>query len=222
MSLGACMFEKETDLTRYILDFLPKYFRGTAQCFRSSVEVSVGGAIADVVAVMWDEPLVSPPPLSVRDSVVLATLRRLGPTRVDILEGRCGLHRGALRTGDLDRLEELCLVCRGPGGRVSLATDWARRIHIIAIEVKLRDWRSAIRQAQRYLRYADEAFVALPDRTAQRLGGALKSFQCGNIGLLSVGPELTIKVPAAPSVMHDWRREFAASRLLAERTPCST
>jgi len=153
---------------------------------------------------------------------VLATLRRFGPTRVDILEARCGLHRGALRTGDLDRLEALSLVDRGPGGRVVLATDWARRIRIVAIEVKLRDWRSAIRQAQRYLRYADEAFVALPDPTVQRLNDALKLFERASIGLLSVGPGLTVKVPAAPSSMHDWRREFAASRLLAERTPCST
>jgi len=214
------MFEKEADLTRYILGLLPKYFKGASQHLSFSVEVSVGGAIADMAAVLWDEPLFPPPPLSVRDSVLLSTLRRLGSTRVDILEARCGLHRGALRTGDLDRLEALGLVERGPGGRVTLATDWIQRIRVVAIEAKLRDWRSAIRQAQRYLHFADEAFVALPHSTVQRMNGAFQIFNRTSIGLISVGPELTVKVPAAPSLEHDWRREFTASRLLAGRTTC--
>lgn len=210
-------FAREADLVRHLLRLLPQYLEQEAKHHLLAVEVGVGRAIADVAAVMWDDPLEPPPPLSARDSVVLSTLRRWGPTRVDILEARCGLSRGALRSGELDHLQTMNLLDRGPGGRVALATDWAQRIRIVAIEAKLHDWKTAIRQAQRYLQYADEAFVALPRPMVQRLNGSLGDFQKACVGLISVGPELMIEVPASRRSTHDWRREFAGSRLLAER-----
>lgn len=207
-------FSSEAELVGQLVKLLPGPFREWGERFHIAVEVSVGRGIADIVAVVPGEAAqVQLWPLSIRECVVLAALRRGGGTRIDLLEGRCGLPRRSLRNGTLKRLEEAGLVKRGNGGRVQLAHDWLKSVRVIAFEAKLSAWRDAVRQAQEYLRYADEAYVALPRATVGRETSDV--FSGAGVGLLQVGGgEVEVTVRAVDHGKHDWRREFAVSRLL--------
>jgi hypothetical protein len=125
------------------------------------------------------------------------------------------MQRCQLRGEHLDRLAEWQLVERSNGGRVALTREWGQSIRILAIEAKLADWRPAIAQAQQYLRYADEAYVALPSNRVDKLIDH-SAFAISGIGLLSVNSHVEVRVAArASNTGHDWRREYAASRLLS-------
>lgn len=177
-----------------------------------AVEVGVGGAIADIVIALYDRPI-NLEPLSVRDCVVLSALRHSGPVRIDTLEYNCGLKRGGLRTGHMERLCDLELAERMTGGRYTLSRAWNVEVELIAIEAKLSEYRSAIGQAARYRKYADTAYVMMPAGRAQ-LNRWTALFCEGQVGLLDVGPEgIRELIPPRKSVCHDWRREFALSRI---------
>lgn len=207
----------EAALIEALLSHLSDDLLGKTQAIRR--EVGVGRSIADVVC-LGSAPrnrgrgVSVPQALSILESVVLARLRRKGPTRIDVLEQRCGLQRTALRARALERLLAWGLVERSNGGRVSAARPWASLFRVVAIEAKLIRWRDALRQAEAYLRYADEAYVALPWAVATRALRASSEFERQGVGLLLVGRQRSqIAIEARPSAQHDWRREFVLSRL---------
>jgi hypothetical protein len=208
-------FSSEGELVERLLQLLPGLFREGRKHLHVAVEVNVGRAIADIVAVVSSKALaVTLWPLSIRDSVVLAALRRGGSARIDLLEMRCGLPRYSFRNGTLNRLEEAGLIRRSNGGKVELVHDWLSSVSVVAIEAKLAAWRDAVRQAQEYLRYADEAYVALPRTTVSKW--AIDVFTTAGVGLLRVGAgEVETIVRARRQREHDWRREFAVSRVLS-------
>ncbi len=77
----------------------------------------------------------------------------------------------------------------------------ARDGALVAVELKLRDWREALRQALAYQLAADRVFVAMPLEGASAAYRARWRFQAEGIGLLAVddrGPVRT-PLPAEPS-----------------------
>ena len=88
---------------------------------------------------------------------------------------------------------------------VEIAGRWADLVGIgpdfVAVELKLRAWREALRQATAYQLAADRAYVALPLHGAQVAHRARYAFEREGIGLLAVddaGGVRTI-LPAAAS-----------------------
>ncbi len=214
-SPGQAVFEYEVDLVRSLHQSLPSVIpakRGTVKLTR---ELAVGRAVADLVAIC--RTLKSPgidSPLTTAECVILASLRIHGQTRIDILESRCGLERGDLRNGRLRRLEQNRFVQRGKGGMIQLARRPDAGCTIHAIEAKLTDWRAGLRQATAYRSFADACYLAMPGGGANNASrdDALRS---SGIGLLTVWQNcVEIAIHAETATEHDWRREFAISRLV--------
>lgn len=72
---------------------------------------------------------------------------------------------------------------------------------LIAVELKVREWRQAIRQTMAYQLAADRAFVALPLQHAHGAHRARHVFDREGIGLLAVGPRNDVRtvLEATPS-----------------------
>lgn len=57
---------------------------------------------------------------------------------------------------------------------------------VVSVEAKLRDWRKALAQAQRYKRFSDFSFVLLDGAQSSAAIANLSSFEAQNIGLVSL------------------------------------
>jgi hypothetical protein len=216
----------ESDLVAELAEHLPARFGGARRSCQIQREVIAGRAIADVVALVGRRghsersPLFSRP-LSARECVVLSVLRRHGATRSDRLPALCGLEASELRTGLWRDLVERNLLRLGPGGRVALHPLWPSSHRVFAIEAKLVRWRDALQQAIEYRRFADFAYVALPEASLRSALQEREVFKASGVGLLAVNGQVRTVVKASRSRDHDWRREFVLSRLaLNGRAAC--
>lgn len=73
---------------------------------------------------------------------------------------------------------------------------------VVAVELKLRDWTTALTQARAYQLGASRVYVALPHDRVVRLDGKLQRFRDAGVGLLGVtwpGGEVREVVEPAPS-----------------------
>jgi len=218
-------YPTEAHLVDFAQKSLPGFFGCKGNSFFLDTEVNVGRSIADLVLLIGPDRGTNPPAvcLSVTESVILAALRNGGPTRIDLLELRCGFERQALRQGALDRLSRMGILLRGEGGRIALGSDCVQSATIIAVEAKLTKWRPALDQALLYRRYADRAYVLLPANNAQGAIKAKSEFADAGVGLLiATDTEINNIIEAAPGATHDWRRDFVYFRLLARKVIEST
>jgi len=209
------MYRLESDLVEAVVPALEIHFRSQGMNYRICREVIAGRAVADIVIVSskvgmmprWTEAL------SLKDCVILASLRRNGAAGIDDLASRCCTTPDDLRSKCLDRLSDWGLVNVTRRGRISATRDWPGSVEIVAIEAKLKRWRSALSQAAQYRRYADRSFVVLPSEcTSRRI--SVEAFAAAGVGLLTFdGETIDTLVDAANSNDHDWRREFVISRL---------
>ncbi len=180
-------------------------------------ELPVGRAIADVVVASWGRDLRFPQaPLTVKESVLLALLRAHGTAVPAVLAAACGVRPEALRP-QLARLLDWGLVRRVANGNYVSASGWTKRVRVSAVEAKLTDWRHALVQACSYAPYADGVYVALPAHVASRID-VVAAARAAKVGLLAVASDSVIVKLRAPALhAHDWRREFALSRVLTGR-----
>ncbi|HYM40808.1 MAG TPA: hypothetical protein VEY12_11840 [Thermoplasmata archaeon] len=77
----------------------------------------------------------------------------------------------------------------------------ARDGSLVAIELKLRDWRKALRQAIAYQLAADRAWVAMPLAAASSAYRERWRFEADGVGLLAVDDRGVVRapIPAGPS-----------------------
>lgn len=88
--------------------------------------------------------------------------------------------------------------------------------NIISIEAKLKDWKSALIQAERYLVFSDYSYVALPNSTVERINKEI--FKSKGIGILVVedGVKEVIKAKKSKKC-NDILKYIAASHLNIDR-----
>lgn len=75
----------------------------------------------------------------------------------------------------------------------------SKRIHVTAVEAKLKDWRKGLQQASRYRYFANRALLVLPPDTARIALGFLETFRSLNVGL--------------------WEFDAATGRIIKHTTP---
>jgi hypothetical protein len=63
-----------------------------------------------------------------------------------------------------------------------------KRIHVTAIEAKLKDWRKGLQQASRYRHFANRALLILPSGTAKIALEYIEAFRRLNVGLWEFDP----------------------------------
>lgn len=89
---------------------------------------------------------------------------------------------------------------------------------IISIEAKIKDWKSGILQAQRYLMFSDYSYLALPkDRI--NIANTDELVESG-IGLLAVSA-LSIEevVPPAPSTECEYKQKYIITSTIIQKNP---
>jgi predicted transcriptional regulator len=159
-------FPLEADLVERFAPFVPSVFGTRGVVYRREVEL--GARIADIVA--WANParptsdtLAPLKRASVGDLAVLAHLLER-PLSVRTLAERTytGADAVDFRMRTLNRW--------GLVSRQRSAYElgvWADKLpsEVVAVEAKLEDWRTAVKQAAYYLRFADAAWVLLPADT---------------------------------------------------------
>lgn len=94
---------------------------------------------------------------------------------------------------------------------------------LVAVELKLRDWRRAVAQAGRYRLFAERSYVALP---AMRINDNVVAEAVRNrVGVLAVGTDRSVRPachPATAPALQPARRRWASEQLLrALQHPCS-
>jgi len=79
-------------------------------------------------------------------------------------------------------------------------TDWSSLLpnELVSIELKLTDWRNAIKQAAYNSKFSDKSFIALPHSTAAENQALFSSTRDANIGVISVieDDDVSIASPA--------------------------
>lgn len=86
----------------------------------------------------------------------------------------------------------------------------------ISIEAKLKDWKGACLQAQRYLCFSDYSYVALPSETIKNVD--LSIFLEPGIGLLSIKGKMVEEIlPAKKSVSCDYTFKYISTSKVIEK-----
>ena len=197
--------------TRLVLDV----FRWCRSDCLVAHELTVGKSIADLVilrppsACRWPQA-----PLSIAESAILSSLRRLGEARVDTIADDVYMRADHVRRILLGRLSTWLLVQGVDEGPFRSVTTWVARSEVIAVEAKLLRWRDALLQAAVYRRYADRAFVLLPQARAEIARRHKDDFLDRGVGLLSYHAQGVYQMISSPRVAeYTWHREFAISRM---------
>jgi hypothetical protein len=156
---------------------------------------------------------------AIRDAqhVVLGYLRAVGNATPETISRRLGRSNNYVN-GLLAELSREGIVKSNARGSVCLASDCRDILRdVIAIEVKVSDWRKATHQAIRNTIVAHRSFVALPSTIAYRVRNE-ELIQSFGIGILSVDAGGAVKTVrrarrAPPKV---WSYYFAIASLASE------
>lgn len=102
---------------------------------------------------------------------------------------------------------------------VPIVGRWAdlvgmRQTEVVAVELKLRDWRGALRQATAYQVGADRAWVAMPLAAAAHAYRHRHRFEAEGVGLLAVDDQGRVRAPL-PAVTSSRLLPFVRDGVLA-------
>lgn len=123
-------------------------------------------------------------------AVIIAPLIRFPALHKDALLRHSGLLsenfesqlKNLLSVGAVQYLKKRDIFFLNPNIKVAIE-------HTIAIEAKMRDWRTALYQATRYASFAHKSFVALNSEFVHRAIKHIEKFRANQVGLIGVDPE---------------------------------
>jgi hypothetical protein len=198
------MFEREHELVSALAGQHRKLWPA-ARTRVVKAERGYGRGVADLVILDFDPEALSIrrgsglEPVDVSLAYFIGALRRDGPAGVDRIDRvdrsvSARTNRKAIRslisTGHV--VEHEGAIDLHPSLRPALE-------RVVAVEAKLSDWRGGLLQASRYCAFADQAYLAVPERIAARiLAEAPEVPQAMGCGLISVADETARIVVAAP------------------------
>lgn len=178
----------ETNLVSQLSEAFPKsiYPRWAAG------SLPIGAGMPDLLIISCDPQVFALTDLEFPHSEVLAYLKAVGCARFETIVERVQIpKKRAMRC--LEILEEAGAVTEGQGV-FSMAPTWRNILpEIIAVEVKVQDWRKAINQALRNGVFAHRTYVALPTSTADRIKSEIVLRNFG-VGLLAVDDHGEVKI----------------------------
>ncbi len=187
-------------------------------------EVPAAVGIADIVAVRYDpdalrrrmETGVGPvcSPLRIR---LLAMLRCDRTMRVSTVAGKLGSNPRALTRSSLGPLVELGLL-EFVGDGVKATGRWETvAAHVTAVELKLSNWKGALRQADNFALSADRSWVVLDGARAGGAVAARETFKAFGVGLALLDGGGALRVISRPGRRRPerWLRALIAERVWA-------
>lgn len=152
----------------------------------------IGAGMPDLVVVSLEPQVSVLAQVEIPTAHVLAYLRVVGRARLETIVDRMGMSKeSTIRC--LNDLVEVEAVLRN-GDTYSLLPIWREILpEVVTIEVKVSNWKRAVKQAARNHVFAHRSFVALPDCVAQRIQ-LEPILRLLGIGLLSVSDDCAISV----------------------------
>jgi hypothetical protein len=176
--------------------------------------LTVGAVIPDLVVGVWHvaTPVAPLARLSYIEASVLCVLQCYGSMTLDELNRHIHLtDSGATRA--LAGLSHKGAIARLDQQVLAVDDERLRGLEIVAIELKMRRWRDAVKQAVSYRQFADRAYAVL-DATQTRVSERmLEAFEGAGVGLLmQYGSYTKELVPALQS------RPITAARIQVTRT----
>lgn len=164
-----------------------------------SAEVQVGAVVPDLLALRAPLTPSFAATLSNMDSWVLCELLAGGPKHPATIARRLYATDASVRArlAMLQRLGVVSSTMRG--AYTATCRSYFEAAELIAVEAKLRRWREAAAQALRYLEFANESYMALPEETiSTHRATIIQTCKQSGIGLISVTPEDVCFIVQAP------------------------
>lgn len=175
----------------------------------------LGAGLPDLIAVREDGTLRDVDELGRESVEVLAYLRAVGQARLETVVERLRYpHHVAEATVAI--LAEAGAIELG-SGPLGLTPSWREiLLEVVAVEVKVSDWRGALSQATRNLIFAHRSFVALPGDLAKRVRTA-PEFGLLGVGIISVAENgrVTISRRARRTPPRSWRYYYELAARVA-------
>ena len=195
----------------------------------TAVELDSFQGVADLVVAELNGHRMLPPEVprkrleifSFSTAKVLATLRGRKNIRISEIAENSGLSQETVRR-QLRQLRNAGIVDIGERGRVRIVHEVSPPFNeMVAFEVKVKDWKSGLRQARSYKSFANRTYLALPSMRANSVKKHLQVFRLFNVGLVGIGKggglQWFIRTrrskPISPA------RNFYASVQLLKKTP---
>lgn len=179
----------------------------------------LGAGSPDLLAVRYERALENAGVLGREAIEVLAYLRVVGQARRDTVASRLQFSMAAADAG-IVALGEAGALDATAGELLALTPQWREVLpEIIAIEVKVSDWRRALAQATRNLVFAHRSFVALPADLADRVRTRYEFAQVG-VGIIAVGDnsDITVSRRSRRSGPRAWRYYYELASHIATTT----
>lgn len=180
-------FRIEKDLVAALSTSTQRLFSGDGKSCSVFHEVQVYSndlRIPDLVVVLHKGADGLQRTLSYYEAAILHALTQHAPIAASDLASAMFCMPGEVAKR-LHKLERRKLVVR-IGTRYSLSDRaFPIGVRVIAIEAKLREWKRAIAQACGYLGFANEAYIAMPERVAGR-PQVLRACEAASVGVLAV------------------------------------
>lgn len=183
-------FEYETDMVDVLSSSYPsRYFYGRrwARNISQIPEVTVGSVIPDIVCIalprnFQKEATHYHPEI---DTLIISDLLENGPSTIADISERIYARETTIEKS-LERLRKKSTVVKQKSDLFKLIRKTSLNdYHIVCIEAKLKNWRTALKQAINYRAFSHISYIALPTKVAQK-DLVKKSCQTEKIGLIAV------------------------------------
>lgn len=182
-------------------------------------EFSAGTGIADIVLCSYDPKVVrnkKTKPLTDRRvlEAYLLLLEFSEGLSLKSIHAQLGYSQKEIKERILPDLYESGLLDVADGSyRISSPIQSEGLNKVIAVEAKVKDWRSGFRQAMRYQEFADESYLAVYEKHIRPCLEFKNAFETAGIGLIGVSDEgLTVHIEATNVARYNKQ----VNRLLAQ------
>ncbi len=177
------------------------------------IEPSICGVIPDVLYCRWrySPGTTVKRPVTIIDAHILSVLEQTGACSLSDLCERLFLLEPKASESVNRLLRQGLIASRRSGMYAIVKKASARRVTLVAVELKLFRWREALDQARSYLRFADQSFVVLDGNQVEASEKVESAFASAGVGLLMQhGIVLEMRVRAKSNLLNPTPERFIA------------
>jgi len=175
----------------------------------------VGAGAPDLLAVQYKPQVETIASLSSTQLSIVTYLRSVTRARLETIASRVAspVLRVSTCVEDLLRIQVICRI----GHSFRLHDEWRNvLLEVVAIEVKISDWRRGAQQAARNLLFSNRSFLALPIQAAQRANRD-EFVSATGLGIIGIDDEGALHVVRRPR-RHSpkvWSYYYAVAKAVA-------
>ena len=183
---GMSAFSYESEMLSLVSDYLPALLKPKYSRVFSVAEMYVKDVVPDLLLFSFEEQLLMPNhrKLTTVEAHVLQAIQGVGEAPIQEIADRIILSESRLMRC-FDVLEKGGFIKQTSVDKYSVSeTVKERHVEIIAVEMKLWNWRMALEQALSYTEFADRAYVILDGFQVDIAEDVVTAYRDCGIGLL--------------------------------------